>query len=508
MHRRRRSATPDRQVLGDFIGALPAAASVVDTAGEVAPADDEVEAVANGADLSEPLQSLIPLQLRDAAAQEGSAGVDVLLGAPGGRDTEGDRGRFGGVEHSGFGGAGHRIAGGGGHSEVDGRTHHVSIVHDTHPPSADTSDPTLPDLSTCLICLDPVEFGLSGREARTTYPCCRVDVHLGCLADLFANQQQASCPQCQIPLEPLLNHPDFLQFCLSHGVVSGIRASSSNTIRNAVADYTVRTFSAADVPQPPHPPHVHVLCCHRISGPPDFIELPDREMTWAPEVTERHAEGGIADWREQWMCPRCSRTLSPSAIDAPTEARVCALCDQPCRWSYDTANSTGVWSCHRCRISYTPPAREQSHEVRTSIEPTTTPAVEQRQPVSDIPVVTRHRTVFDYPPPEGVVHRTTNSEIYIPLLHDAVGMLSVQSASAWRRHQVASAWWHNTSAYLAQLSTIDPRHFLTIYASLIQTAQEEHPTSDILHWAVDLALIDEFHSAIGSLPTETQTHLR
>ena len=74
----------------------------------------------------------------------------------------------------------------------------------------------------------------------------------------------------------------------------------TNSYRCAVRDYTLRTFTTNDAPEPPPPPGINVLCCHHVAAVNgangvDFVRLPRRAMQWAP-VPIRHA-AGIAAWQ-------------------------------------------------------------------------------------------------------------------------------------------------------------------------------------------------------------------
>ena len=78
------------------------------------------------------------------------------------------------------------------------------------------------------------------------------------------------------------------------------RLTGEDTVRGAVRDYTLRTSTTNDAPEPPPPPGVSVLCCHHVAAVNgangvDFVRLPHRAMQWAP-VPIRHAAGIAALW--------------------------------------------------------------------------------------------------------------------------------------------------------------------------------------------------------------------
>ena len=62
-------------------------------------------------------------------------------------------------------------------------------------------------------------------------------------------------------------HDDLLRsLCRREGVPMPERISGETTVRQAVQDYQLRTFTSSDAPEPRAPPGVAVLCCHRLVG--------------------------------------------------------------------------------------------------------------------------------------------------------------------------------------------------------------------------------------------------
>ncbi|CAE7192860.1 unnamed protein product [Symbiodinium natans] len=100
--------------------------------------------------------------------------------------------------------------------------------------------------------------------------------------------------------------------CARQGVQMPVRISGEETVREAVQDYALRTFTSNDAPEPPPPPGVVVLCCNRVAatrgaGGIDFVAMPHRDMQWAPQPI-RH-DAGVAAWRPAWICPGCARDV-------------------------------------------------------------------------------------------------------------------------------------------------------------------------------------------------------
>ena len=83
-------------------------------------------------------------------------------------------------------------------------------------------------------------------------------------------------------------HDEHLRsLCRREGVPMPERISGEVTVRQAVQDYQLRTFTSNDAPEPRAPPGVTVLCCHRLAalgraGGVEFVRLPHREMQWTP----------------------------------------------------------------------------------------------------------------------------------------------------------------------------------------------------------------------------------
>ena len=71
--------------------------------------------------------------------------------------------------------------------------------------------------------------------------------------------------------------------CARQGVQMPVRISIEETVREAVQDYALRTFTSNDAPELPPPPGLVVLCCNRVAatrgaGGIDFVAMPHRDM--------------------------------------------------------------------------------------------------------------------------------------------------------------------------------------------------------------------------------------
>ena len=182
----------------------------------------------------------------------------------------------------------------------------------SHAPRAGEATPIAhptADGESCCVCLGRLSPAAQGANLAVPFPACsRHFMHLECLAQYRAQAsgpQDLLCPLCRHGHCPECiaggwsgAHDALLRsLCLRHGVAMPARLSGESTVREAVRDYTLRTFTANDAPEPPPPPGVAVLCCQRlaamgVAGGVDFVGLPHREMQWAP-VPIRHGSAAM-----------------------------------------------------------------------------------------------------------------------------------------------------------------------------------------------------------------------
>ena len=138
---------------------------------------------------------------------------------------------------------------------------------------------------------------------------------------LQAARLHGRCPNCRAAIDHLPREPSIATRCRDLGISLDLVAPPSHqTAHTVVRDYAARTFSSADVAEPPEPERVRAVCCRRLSGPATgFMELPDARMHWAP-VPHRN-DRGIASWTPQWLCVRCQEHAAnctrPAAWTAP-----------------------------------------------------------------------------------------------------------------------------------------------------------------------------------------------
>ena len=252
----------------------------------------------------------------------------------------------------------------------------------------------------CCVCLEDLHSSGELEPAGVPVPfptCAAHHMHLGCLAQFRSQAAGASellCPLCRHSRCPACNqegwtsrHDEALgELCTRHGVRIPARISGEGTVRVAVTDYALRTFTAQDAPEPRPPPGVTLLCCHHVAalgraGGVDFVQLPGREMRWAP-VAIRH-EAGIAAWQPSWVCMGCAEAVCIDDFPIPAEAGShCRGCGDVLAWEFDRATASGHLACP-CGCS--PPA-----SAPPSPEPTDAPPLAARGSAPGPPPKPRH----------------------------------------------------------------------------------------------------------------------
>ncbi|CAE7388473.1 unnamed protein product [Symbiodinium natans] len=200
-------------------------------------------------------------------------------------------------------------------------------------------DRTLPNPASaedecCCVCLERLQSAAPADQLPVPFPTCRRHrMHLGCLAQYRAQAaclddllcplcHHSRCPDCTLTSWSVTDDAALRTLCLHHGVHMPERIAGESTVREAVPDYALRTFTSNDAPEPRPPPGVTLLCCHRVAAVGgaagvDFVHLPDREMQWAP-VPIRHG-AGIAVWRPGWLCPGCAQDVGLETLSIPAE---------------------------------------------------------------------------------------------------------------------------------------------------------------------------------------------
>ena len=259
--------------------------------------------------------------------------------------------------------------------------------------------------------------------------------------------------------------------CRRHGLAIPERLSGESTVREAIRDYTLRTFTSSDAPEPPPPPGIAVLCCQRLAamghaGGVDFVPLPHREMQWAP-IPIRHG-AGIAAWRPAWLCPGCAQEVRLDALQIPAGVGgPCNRCGAVTRWEYDRVTGRGTCSCTAGWAgpvnppALTTPALQPPAE--TTAPPVSAPAASQ---------ASRPTAAFwlSRGPPSGEVRDPTNSWLYVPLLHAAAADLAPTALDAWRTDPRTSDWWEHARQLLAASAPVTPQHLVAALAQVAETA--------------------------------------
>ena len=338
----------------------------------------------------------------------------------------------------------------------------VTVLDDTPPNTPQESDlslntpPALPAADLCAICLDPMDLTATGEASAVLHPtCARHRLHLACLAQQRAQSDTPDdmrCPVCAASGWADTDDQWLRAACAARGIEAPTRLPAPSTVRQGVADYTIRTFTSSDAPEPLPPAHAHALCCHRVAavrgdaGDISFLELPHRHMEWSPIAVR--GEAGVLAWRLSWACPRCSRVLDWAEAEVPNDAGTpCPDCRRLRGWEFDAAARTGHLCC-AC-------GRQPRPITRAPEEPNRPNA-----PANNL--VPMRGSWCDVSPPAGDPCSATN---FVPLLHAACGTLSSQAAEAWSHDERCQPWWDEACHTL--------RHSAAVPATLLLDALRE-----------------------------------
>ena len=352
------------------------------------------------------------------------------------------------------------------------------VLDEAHPRS---------ELDDC--CLRPLLPNRLGALRPVPLPVCpRHVLHLGCLAQLRVQARRprdVACPLCHHGACPVCavdgwapEHDDQLTaWCREEALHPPPRLPDQRTAQSSVQDYTVRTFTGQDAPEPPEPVHVVVSCCRRLAAVrPDpgqsdaqFLELAHRAAAWSP-IPRRH-ERGIAAWQGAWACPRCARVTHSEDVHVPAEAgAACPACGRMRLWEHDAAAGTGRLTCG-CPLasSASPPPLDMGLSMLSDVDmPPVRPAhvhasdsepgdrdaggPPERAPgpaVPDAGLPNEAGAAWPRAGPPREAVGPTNSWLYVPLLHAAAGRLSPDALAKWRADSRAASWWDRVTNVLA-----------------------------------------------------------
>ena len=202
----------------------------------------------------------------------------------------------------------------------------VSRPHDLEEGPAFREQPV--GVSLCGVCLEPVGEGSAVRDIAVRYECCNQVAHQGCLADLVVRGAR-SCPICR---RRPMRVPASLDITCGERPAQGLPSPDGVPHQPTV---------------PGLPPHIQPLCCSRLGPPPDFEELPDRSMEWAP--TAQRAGNSLLGWTGEWVCRLCSESVLQDSLPHPGRPEACERCYQFMIWVWDRPTGRGEWRCSRCR---------------------------------------------------------------------------------------------------------------------------------------------------------------
>ena len=382
-------------------------------------------------------------------------------------------------------------------------------------PLADGAATPLASPEVCGICLETIHLAARGGQEPVVHPACsRHSLHLQCLAQLRAQAdgpRDVRCPVCAAVGWTPDNDAWLQARCAAAGVAHPQRLSGESTVRAAVVDYALRTFTRQDAPEPRPPPGVELLCCHHVAPVPDrsgllqFVDLPTRAMRWAP-IPIRH-DAGIAAWQPSWICPRCAESFELADLEVPSGVGdECRECNRTVRWVFDRRTHSGRTECSRgcsggerqltmAAPSAPAPALPTSPIPGAAAAVPAAPAEAAQAAAADAAAVGMQRALapphvdvdpraagaprtavpaafwFACGPPAGGVSDATNSWLYVPLLHAAATDLALPTLEAWRADPRARGWWDEARQLLMASEPVAPQDL----AATLRRAAEAAP---------------------------------
>ena len=136
----------------------------------------------------------------------------------------------------------------------------VSSASTNEPPAGETTPiaPPTPAEECCCVCLERLSPAAQGAQLAVPFPACsRHSMHLECLAQYRAQAsgpadllcplcRHGQCPDC-VPGGWSGEQDALLRaLCRRHGLAIPERLSGESTVREAIRDYTLRTFTSSD----------------------------------------------------------------------------------------------------------------------------------------------------------------------------------------------------------------------------------------------------------------------
>eukprot|EP00439_Symbiodinium_sp_Y106_P087157 s46_g40.t3 len=191
-------------------------------------------------------------------------------------------------------------------------------------------NPASAETECCCVCLERLLAAAPADQLPVPFPTCRRHrMHLGCLVRYRAQAAGPSdllCPLCRhgrcpdcAPAAWSGTDAALRSLCQLHGVPFPERTAGESTVRAAIRDYALRTFTSNDAPEPRPPPGVTLLCCHRVAAVNgaagvEFVPHPDREMQWAPIYNLQYGLCLICS-----IQPRCDAMYRDAGSELPQE---------------------------------------------------------------------------------------------------------------------------------------------------------------------------------------------
>ena len=284
------------------------------------------------------------------------------------------------------------------------------------------SPPPCSSTDACPVCLCEFSSHSRGPETPFHWPHCGHALHLGCVAHLVADVRELRCPTCRARWPPEAANA-FTTACHAQGVEAPQLAPDHDT--------TSRQYHNSTAPRPPS----HILprgCSSQTPRmPPRMPHGKNCQIATCiglPSIPGKPDAGGRSGYACAAM-PRLMKTI---------------LCYSTCqnhRPAPLTARGGSRWTCASSAAGgfaaegpYQKCCPARAKKKRVPLPDPLQPPLVPEQPALVSTALSTEVARFNQGPPDNLAAGNTNSWLFVPLLHAAVGRLHPSALAAWEAH--------------------------------------------------------------------------
>jgi hypothetical protein len=364
----------------------------------------------------------------------------------------------------------------------------------------------------CPICLGRLDRNQRGDDCACQWPICGHWYHVSCLAETRVLSRDMACGVCRAQTWQAHHDAELYALCEREGV----QWPSPQVVRDTTNPRLVQ-------PPRPHYGHMHPLCCRRIICPngldpmrhENWIELWDRDMVFTPAWRQEA-------WNDEWQCVRCNAVMREDQFAAGNVVGVCLT-----HGDQVVFVDLHAGTLQRCCVDMTgnaiacesnqAPFRAHALDGLSPHGPgaPTQPASQSMQAQA---LAANNLPVNDWRgrgPPARPWAQPSNSDLFVPMILNACGLLQPLVREAWLQDAVAGRWWPAVEAALSDRPPIDPWQFHAIVIQLCAARLQEAQGSDnvarlqgaLRTNVMDTTAAERFANAVRGLPAGTTVHL-